>query len=1057
MSGTEAHSDEGGIIAWFAANPVAANLLMLLLLVLGMYSAATIKRDLMPEVDSRIITITMPYPGAAPGEVEQGIVLKIEEAVKDIDGIKRIESKSVESLATVTIEVDDEYPLPEVMDEVKIAVDGINSFPLDAEKPTIAKFVYSSQAMQLQIHGANVDEFIAKELAEEIKRELLADKDVSKVEIRGARDYEINIEVSESTLRKYGLTLQQVAQAVAAASVDLPGGAIKTRNGDIMLRTKGQAYRQFDFEKVVLLSYEDGTRLTLGDIATIRDGFVEQQGFATFDGTYSIGLAISSIGDQNTIAVTEAVKRYVAEKRKQLPPGIELDYWADGTYYLKGRLNMMLKNLGLGALMVFMILGMFIELRIAFWVMLGLPVCFLGAFILLPLDPFNVSLNMISLFGFILVLGIMVDDAIIIGESVHTRTLRYGHSLDNVIKGAKEVALPATFGVLTTICAFLPTLFISGPFKNFPGSCGYVVVFCLLFSLVESKWILPAHLAHMHRGFSRWFYLPWQQRLQENNNRRLQDFVVRYYQPFIRRAIERRYITLATFIAGLIIVVGLIGGHWVRYILNPDTPNDYVQADIEMARGTAEEQTLQAIQQVGDAIHRVNEEYKVRSGDQQGFIKHIFTYGRDGLKGFFMLELTKAEQRQISSDQIVKLWRSELGEIPGARVLSVSSAQNLTGPEIAFSLISNNETQLRAAASDVADKLASYPGVIDIRNGVGETVEEIHLAIKPGAEALGLSQADLGRQVREAFYGAEAQRVQRGTEEVKVMVRYPEAERRSVANLEAMYIRTSQGDEVPINAVAELEIKPGYAETTRIDYQTAVQVSARTDKSVTDPKTVVSKMQEQVFPLLAQHYPGVEIRLDGASSDDVDVEHELFLGFVLSLFGIYALLAIPLKSYLQPLIIMSVIPFGIIGAVVGHVIMGMAISMMSIFGIIALSGVVVNDSLIMVEFINRARRPGGDIVEAVIAAGTQRFRAILLTSLTTFFGILPMLLESSVQAQFVIPMAVSLAFGILFATVITLILVPCLYVMLRDLGGRATKSAPVPGWQKPAGHGVLKP
>lgn len=1025
-------TSEKGVIAWFTQNHVAANLLMLFIVVVGIHSALTIKKELTPEFASNVINVSMLYPGAAPGEVEQGITLKIEEAVKDLEAIKRIETVARESLGIVTIEIHEDYDLADAMDEIKMAIDGVSSFPAEAESPVVKKHDISFQAIQLQIYG-NVNEFSAKMLAEEIKQDLLSDSEIAKVEVWGARNYEITVEVNESTLQKYGLTLNQVAMAIRASSIDLPGGSIRTENGDIMLRTKGQAYRQQDFEQVVLLSYPDGTRLTLGDIGTINDGFVERDGFAMFDNTYSVGLAISAVGDQSIIKIANKVKQYIAKKRTELPEGVYLADWADATFYLQSRLSMMLKNLALGALLVFIILGLFMELKIAFWVMVGMPVCFLGAFSLMPLAPFDVSINMISLFGFILVLGIMVDDAIIIGESVNSQAKMHGYSLDSVIKGAKRVAVPATFGVLTTICAFLPTLFVDGVWANFPAACGYVVLFCLIFSLIESKWILPAHLAHMNTGLFRWIHSDWQDQLQLRCNQKLYDFVNRYYKPFLRKSIDNRYTTLACFLSALIVTVGLIGGGKARLVMFPDAANDFVQANLSMTRGTSEKQTRAEIKKISDAIYRVEERYIAETGNEQGFIKHLFNWGQDGRMGFFMLEMTKQEEREVTSFDIVKQWRDEVGEITGAKRLSFSAAQDDAGPDIAFNLISKNQQQLEAAAAELTDHLRTYVGVFDIHNGSSDKADEIHLQIKPSAEALGISLADLGRQVREAFYGAEAQRIQRGTDEVKVMVRYPVEDRRTVSDLEGMFIRTLNNQEVPITSVASLEVRPGFTSQTRINSENAVQVSARADKSHIEPSKVVKEIEEKFIPELFREYPDVSYKLDGSSLENDNMLDSLFKGFALSMFGIFALLAIPLRSYLQPVIIMSVIPFGIIGAVIGHMVMGMAISMMSIFGIIALSGVVVNDSLIMVDFVNRARENGESVYEAVIGAGSMRFRAIMLTSLTTFFGILPMLLETSVQAQIVIPMAVSLGFGIIFATVITLILIPCLYVMLEDL------------------------
>ena len=809
------------------------------------------------------------------------------------------------------------------------------------------------------------------------------------------------------------------------------GGAIKTENGEIMLRTKGQAYQQQDFEKIVLISNPDGTRLTLGDIAVINDGFVEQEGFALFDNKPSMAVTIYAVGDQDILTVSRASKKYMEQKRLTLPPGVSMDHWADITFYLEGRLDMMLKNLAMGGLLVFLVLSLFLNIRLAFWVMAGLPVCFLGTFILMPMEYFNITLNMISLFGFILILGIVVDDAIIIGESASTVCEQKGHSVHHVVEGALKVATPATFGVLTTIVAFMPTLFTEGVLSKFPASLGWVVIFCLVFSLIESKWILPAHLAHMKQtNEGIWGQL---NRIPLWTNKQLDHFVITYYKPFLLKCIVHRYTTFAIFLAMLILVGGLVGGGIVRYVLFPAVPGDFLKADLEMIEGTSDRQTREAQIHIDSSLQQLNERYKLESGNDEGFIKHIFTWGFDGRFANSLLELTKSENREITSDDIVKAWREEVGDVAGAKVLSISNLQGMSGPAVGFKLVGKNFDQLKMAAAELEEKLATYDGIYDIRNGASAVRDEISLGIKPGAEALGLSRLELGTQVRHAFYGAEAQRMQRNTNEVKVMVRYPIEERKTIANLENMYIRTSGGDEVPFNAVAYLNVEPGYSRTTRINSERAITVSAEANKSLVEPSSLLEDIATNFMPELLQRYPGVSYKLDGESEEANKMLNSLFLGFAISLLGIYALLAIPLKSYLQPLIIMGVIPFGIIGAFIGHIVVGIPFDMFSFFGVIALSGVVVNDSLIMVDFVNHSVDKGVPKHEAVIESGSKRFRAILLTSLTTFIGLVPMLLEASLQAQMVIPMAVSLGFGIIFATVITLLLVPCLYIVLDDL------------------------
>lgn len=1020
---------QGGLIAWFARNPVAANLLMVVILAVGLASAFTLKRAVSPEIEPNEITITQIYPGAAPEEVERGLVLKIEEALKDIEEIKRVDATADESLATVTLKIHDEFDVLTVMDEVKSAVDAISSFPEQAEKPVIKRLQLKEHAVNVQVYG-NLDERAMKNLTEQVKEELLREPGIAYAEIFGARDDEIAIEISESTLRQYNLTLEQVANAIRASSQDLPGGAIKTKNGEIMVRTKGQAYQQQEFEQVVLVTAPDGTRLTVGDLGVVRDGFVEQDGFALFNRRYSMAITIYAVGDQDVIEVAAAAKRYVEKKRPTLPEGVSIDYWADITFYLEGRLGMMLGNLALGALLVFIILGLFLELKLAFWVMAGLPVCFLGTFMFLPLEPVDVSINMISLFGFLLVLGIVVDDAIIIGESAYSMTQAHGHSVDAVIAGAQRVAVPATFGVLTTIVAFAPTLFTEGVFAPFPAACGWVVLLCLTFSLIESKWILPAHLAYSKPTRNR--FLQRAAIVPQVCNTMLTQFIEGVYRPWVTRALKHRYTTAAGFLALLILTMGLVAGGVVRYVLIPNVPSDFIRAELQMAEGTAETQTRAAHKRMEAALYELNDHYMQETGDPHGFIQHVFSYGQDGRIVNFMVELTKNEGRGIDSNTIVHRWRARVGEIPAAEVLTFSSADDMGGPPVGFKLIGRDMRTLKQAANDLEAHLASYEGVYDLRNSASSVRDEIILGIKPAAEALGLSLDSLGRQVRHAFYGAEAQRMQRGNEEVKVMVRYPETERRTIADLENMEIRTQDGSEVPFSSVAEMQVEASYSRISRIDGERALTISAQVDKAQTEPGRITGSVIENFMPELTARYPGVRYALDGESEEETKMLTSLFIGFGLALFGIYTLLAIPLKSYLQPLMIMSVIPFGIIGAIFGHIMVGIPFDMMSFFGVIALSGVVVNDSLIMVDFVNRSRDEGVPLIRAVIDAGCSRYRAIMLTSLTTFFGLVPMLLESSIQAQQVTPMAVSLAFGILFATVITLLLVPCLYLILED-------------------------
>ncbi len=1030
-----------GIIAWFATNPVAANLMMFLIIVIGLYSAATIKRSMMPEFDIDMVMITMPYPGAAPEEVEQGIVLKIEESLADLDGIKRIESDSLESFAQVFVEPENEDNIMELMNDVKTRIDAISHFPEGAEKPIVGRIELPIQALMIQLKG-DLQERDMKELAERIKLDLIAHPDISSVEIWGARDYEIAIEISEDRLREYHLSLGQVANIVAASSIDLPGGSVRTEHGDIMLRTQGQAYHQADFESIVLRTFPDGTRLTLGEIAHIEDSFTDTTGFAIFDGKFSIGLPIMAIGEQDILKASRAAKAYVEEQNKLLPDSVELVVWSDASFFLEQNMGMMMKNLAMGAIVVFLVLALFLEIKLAFWVMIGIPICFLGAIAVFASPLIGGTLNMISIFGFILVLGIVVDDAIIIGESAYTEQERHGHSIDSIIRGTYRVATPATFGVLTTIMAFAPQLYMEGIFAAFGEAMGWVVILCLVFSLIESKWILPAHLAHSKPAQSKWLVAV--DHVQEGVNKRLTHFVQYHYRPFVQRCIQHRYLTVASFISVLILTIGLVAGGQVRLVMQPEIEGEFITVDLTMSEGTPQRRTLEVMQMVGEAIGEVDAEYRAEAGGDKKLLAHVFAFGQGLTNGTMMVELTQPEQRKIGAKEIMHRWREKVGEVPGAEAISFNAADGPGfGADISFDLSHPDWEVLKAASLELENKLKGYDGLYDIQSSASDSADEFHIDILPEAEALGITRFDLGNQIRHAFYGAEAQRIQRGTHEIKVMVRYPSADRRNTASLDSMFIRTPEGDAVPFGTVADLQVKPGLNKTTHINFQRAVEVEAEAEVERVEPGKITAEVFQNFLPELARKYPGLSYSRSGMSDEEDKMTRSLSLGFLISLFGIYALLAIPTKSYLQPLIIMGVIPFGTIGAIFGHMITGYAVSMMSMMGIIALSGVVVNDSLIMVDFINRSIREGTPLQEAVVNAGTRRFRAILLTSLTTFFGLVPILTETSTQAQMIIPMAISLAFGIVFATVITLLLVPSLYMILQDLNEWWSEDKPI--------------
>ena len=1037
-------TNEKGIIAWFAANHVAANLLMLFIIVAGLISAFTIRKETQPEFQLNWVQVEVPYLGAAPQEVEEGVVVKIEEAVQDIKGIKRIRSRAREGFGSVTIEANIDADINQVLNEVKTRVDAIATFPALTEKPVIYKQEVENPVMMIAIHG-DMDDFARKAIANEVRDELMQLPQVNKVIYFGDRAYEISIEVSETTLRKYGLTMSEISQAVRSSSVDLPGGTIKSEGGDILLRTKGQVYTGQDFARLVLRTFPDGTRLTLGDIAKIKDGFVETDGYGRFNGRRTATLQVVAGGQQNELDTAAAVRAYLKEKEAELPAGVEVDTWIDLSRYLEGRLTLMFDNMFMGAVLVFVALSLFLRMKVAFWVMVGLPVCFLGAIWLMPVWP--VTINAISLFGFIIVLGIVVDDAIIIGESIYTRIRAQGKTLDNVIQGAHRVAIPATFGVLTTIAAFAPMLFVGGMAGPFFEAMGFVVVLCLAFSLVESKLILPAHLVqadipdideddlfHPQREIPNKekigrAFLKIQRRVQHGLRRLIDD----HYAPALEKAVDNRGITVAIFVAILIVTFGMMASGIARVVVFPEMAGDFIQVRMDMQSGTAPAARNAAVERIESAIMKVNEDYIRENPDSLPVYEYlgVFTRGETGATMF--LEVPRDVSRPYEIKEVTELWREAVGEIPGLKDLEFSDAGHIGGgPPLSFRLSGTNYERLEEAAAELAAELDNYTGVFDITNSAAAGGNEIKLKIKPGAEALGLTMSSLGRQVRQAFYGEEAQRIQRGKDELKVMVRYPIEERKSVADLENMRIRTPSGEEVPFASVAEVSFGKGYSTITRLDRERTITVSANVDLQSVEPQEIIRSISTEFMPELLSRHPGVNFGLEGASQEQTQFLMDLGIAFIAALFLIYALIAIPLHSYSQPLIIMSVIPFGLIGAVLGHVMMGMAISMFSMFGLIALAGVVVNDSLILVDFINKARLEGVPMRDAVLQSGTARFRAIVLTSFTTAVGLMPILFETSSQAQFVIPTAVSISFGIVFATIITLFLIPSLYMLQED-------------------------
>ncbi len=1047
-----------GLIAWFAENKVAANLLMVSILAAGIFSLSNIKLEVFPEFSADMITVSVVHLGATPEEVEEGVCVRIEEAVQDLEGIKHIRATAAEGLGTVTIEIAAGYDNRKILDDVKSRVDGISTFPVETEKPVIQEVLNRRQVINVAISGS-ADEKSLKRVGEKVRDDIADLKEVSQVELSVARPYEISIEISEAALQRYQLTFDEVANAVRRSSLDLPGGSVKTQGGEISLRTKGQAYLGHEFGNIVLRSLADGTRLKLRDVATVIDGFAETDQSARFDGEPSVLVQVFRVGEENALDVADAVKSYVARTAPTLPEGIKLTTWQDDSLILKDRLSLLLRNGRMGFILVFLALALFLRFKLAWWVAVGMAISFFGAFWVMP--HYDVSVNLLSLFAFILVLGIVVDDAIVIGENIYTQLERGKTGLRAAIAGAQEVARPVIFAVLTTCAAFSPLLNVPGNMGKFMRVIPIIVLSVLAFSLLESLFILPSHLSHLDLSKekpSSWGPGRWLRRLQDRVSAWLTQFIDVRYRAALDLALRWRYSTIAIGIATLILTVSITAAGWVKFTFMPQVEADNVVAFLTMPEGTPVETTTRAIQNLEATALQLRQEY---SKKDQSTIQHVLaTTGSQPFRsrqhirapiggasashiGEVNLQLVSAEIREITSVELAQRWREMTGSIPDAEELTFSSSLFSAGEAINIQLSGADYEALQLATSELKDKLAEYPGVFDITDSYRSGKQEVKLKLKPTAESLGLSLSGLARQVRQAFYGEEAQRIQRGRDDIRVMVRYPESERTSLSDLENMRIRVS-GEEVPFSAAAEVTQGSGFSSINRTDRKRTISVTADVDLTVANSNEIVASVTSSYLPELLSKYPSVDYSLEGEQSEQQEALGGLARGFLYAMLMIYVLLAMPFHSYSQPLIVMSAIPFGVVGAIWGHIILGLNLTFLSMFGIVALTGVVVNDSLVMVDFVNRARAAGLSPGEAIRQAGVARFRPILLTSLTTFVGLTPLLLEKSLQAQFLIPMAVSLAFGVLFGTFITLILVPTLYQVLEDAqtaSGRLLRSS----------------
>ncbi len=1021
-----------GLIAWFARNSVAANLLMIFILIGGLLTIQTINKQMFPQLEINWISYSAPYPGAAPQEVEEGITIKIEEALETVQGLKRVITYSNRNFSNGWFEVELDYDPQVVLEEVKSAIDSISSFPDGMERIKVEREKFRQEVMYISLYG-DLTNGELKELGRKIHSEIQELPYINISDLFSGLDYEISIEVSKDKLREYGLSFNDIANAVRSYSRNMSAGQIRTENGYINLRVENQAYRGSEFEQIPVVTLADGTKVVLGELATIIDGFEEGLQYSKFNGKNSVTLFIGAADNQSITDIADVVKKYVDKKAAALPPGVKLETWVDMTYYLEGRLDMMVDNMKSGAVLVFLMLALFLRVRLAFWVMMGLPVCFLGTLLVMPMEFVGVTINVISLFAFILVLGIVVDDAIVMGESAHDEIEEHGHSTDNVIRGVKRVAMPATFGVLTTIAVFMPFLFGEGPSSAFGKAIGSVVILCLIFSLIESKLILPAHLVKMKmKAFNPKNPID---RLRLWIDTNLKKFIESVYSPALAVFIQYRYAVLMFFVSLMLISAGLFSGGFVRFVGQPKIPHDFPRVTVEMNVDASEKATLDTLLNIQGVINRIDKEIEAQYG--QSMISDMQVDLRSRTSGQLMVKLVIPELRPMNTFELADLWRAAIPNYPGVKSFTIGD--NLFGGgrddgDIAFKLESKNDAELLAAAKDLKVKLNSLKGIGDVNDSRQTSAKEVQFELKPLAYSLNLTLADIASQVSYSFYGLEAQRILRDSEEVKVMVRYPLEQRSSVGHVDDVMIQAPNGAELPLSELAVITLQEGVTRIRRENGNRTINVWASVDAEQVEPFKVATDIRDNFIPELLKKYPQVKSEVSGSIQEEMEGASDQLRDFVISSLIIFSLLAIPLKSYAQATMIMIVIPFGIIGAVLGHFILGMDLSALSVMGILAAAGVVVNDSLVMVDYVNNARKRGERLKDAVMHAGSKRFRAIMLTSITTFIGLVPIIFfEVSAQAQIVIPMAVSLAFGVLFATIVTLVLIPCLYLIIEDI------------------------
>lgn len=1037
------------------------NTLMIALLVIGGFCLQSMRREEFPEFELERIVIAVPYPGASPQEVEEGICLKIEEAVRSIDGIKKQISVASEGSGSVILELESSIrDVQRVLNEVRSEIDRIPSFPELAEDPEVEQVTMRKPAIRLAVIGPESDdpdaELKLREVAERVRDDLLQLSTVTQANLMGTRAYQIDVEIPESRLRAHGLSLSRVADIIRRENLELPGGLLKAESGNILLRGRNKQVTGDEIGKIPLLTREDGVVLTVADLGVVKDEFADTVSISRVDGKPGLVISVDKTSNEDLLDIAAAVRKFAAER--EMPAGYSLYPWKDASVAVQDRMDLLARNGLQGLVLVFLMLAVFLEFRLAFWVSMGIPVSILGACaILLYLDQ---TLNMLSMFAFMMALGIVVDDAIVTGENIYAHREQGKPFTQAAIDGTIEV-FPSVLGsILTSVIAFVPLMFVTGIMGKFIAVLPVTIIAMLAISLFESTFILPGHLAHEDSTFYRtvnaalyplkpvvWFF-NW---LNEHSGRLLDRFVEAVYLRIVRFLFRYPAIVVSLAVTVLVLSFGVVKAGLIPFVIFPKLDKNDIRAQIVYQDGTPASVTDAATQRLENAIQRVAAKYQTTDGGSILKTMHrtvgssessnpadAMPQGAGSHIGSVTLELVDTGQRTVRSDQLLSEWREAAGDFPGADSVTFDSPNmGPGGVPIEFKLLSRNEDigDLQAAVEESKARLAEYPGVYDVSDDSTPGKVEFRVRIKERARAMGIPLFELADTVRASYFGAEVMRLQRGRHEVKLMVRYPDSERRSLADFDRIRVRGTDDTEYPITELAEIEITRSASEINRVDQLRSITVSSDLNEQIegANASDIVKDLKTSFIPELMKKYPGVRVRWEGQEAESRDSIMSLMIGLALAMIGMYILLTIQFTSYLQPLLIMMIIPFGCIGAIAGHFWLGLPVTMFSLFGLVALTGVVVNDSIVLIDFINQRMTDGMPLQDAVIDAGRRRFRPVLLTSVTTVAGLTPILLETSLQAQFLIPMATSLSFGIMMSTVLVLILVPSFYCILDIL------------------------